>query len=202
MHSGTMALFRTSALLACFILAMQPGSAGDRHQANAEAAGQKLKFVQSSSSRPIATFSIVARDAATGDYGIAVQSKYFAVGDVVPFAKADTGALATQAVGNPRHGPAGLKLMGEGVPAEGVIERLLAQDPKAGYRQIGVVDAKGDGESDREREPSSSTGRHFQHYEVAQILSTGHREKDSLCVSRERIGCISTSRQSRKAYNV
>ena len=144
MRSSTMALFRTSALLASVVLAMQPGSAAERQQAIAVAAGNESQFVQGSSSRPIATYSIVARDPATGDYGIAVQSKYFAVGDVVPFAKADTGALATQAVGNPRHGPAGLKLMGEGVPAAEVIEQLLAQDPKAGYRQIGVVDSKGD----------------------------------------------------------
>ena len=144
MHSGTMVLFRTSALLASFVLAMQPGSAGDRHDATAAATVQKNQFGIGSSKRPITTFSIVARDPVTGDYGIAVQSKYFAVGDVVPFAKANTGALATQAVGNPKHGPAGLKLMREGVHAEEVIKQLLAQDPKADLRQIGVVDARGD----------------------------------------------------------
>jgi uncharacterized Ntn-hydrolase superfamily protein len=57
------------------------------------------------------TFSIVAYDPETGDYGVAVQSKYFAVGDIVPFAKADTRALATQARGNLRYGPEGLKLI-------------------------------------------------------------------------------------------
>jgi len=92
---------------------------------------------------PVTTFSIVAYDPETGDYGIAVQSKYFAVGDVVPFAEAGTGALATQARGNILHGPEGLKLLGQGVPAKEVIRRLIDKDPLRDGRQLGVVDAKG-----------------------------------------------------------
>lgn len=92
---------------------------------------------------PITTFSIVAYDPGTGDYGIGVQSKYFAVGDVVPFAAADTGALATQARGNILHGPEGLELLGEGVPAEEVIRRLIDKDPLGEGRQLGVIDASG-----------------------------------------------------------
>lgn len=144
MYRGTMAVLRTSALLASFVLVMQLGSVDDIQEVAAAARGQASKPKDGTQQRPITTFSIVARDPVTGDYGIAVQSKYFAVGDVVPFAKANTGALATQAVGNPKHGPAGLKLMREGVPAEEVIKQLLAQDPKTDLRQIGVVDTRGD----------------------------------------------------------
>jgi uncharacterized Ntn-hydrolase superfamily protein len=92
---------------------------------------------------PITTFSIVAYDPGTGDYGIGVQSKYFAVGDVVPFAAADTGALATQARGNILHGPEGLELLAEGVPAEEVIHSLIDKDPLKEGRQLGVIDATG-----------------------------------------------------------
>ena len=92
---------------------------------------------------PITTFSIVAYDPETGDYGVGVQSKYFAVGDVVPFAAADTGALATQARGNILHGPEGLGLLAEGVPAKEVIRRLIDKDPLGEGRQLGVVDGNG-----------------------------------------------------------
>ncbi len=91
----------------------------------------------------IATFSIVARDPETGDYGVAVQSRYFAVGEVVPHAKAKVGAVATQARGNLLYGPQGLALLGEGLAAEEVIQRLLAPDPLRDERQVGVVDAVG-----------------------------------------------------------
>lgn len=118
-----------------------------------------------SANYPITTFSIVAFDPETGDYGIAVQSKYFAVGDVVPFARAQTGALATQARGNPLHGPAGLKLMHEGVAADEVIARLLAEDPKSASRQIGVVDSKGRSATYTGSEclpwAGGATGRHY-----------------------------------------
>ena len=92
---------------------------------------------------PITTFSIVAYDPETGDYGIGVQSKYFAVGDVVPFAEANIGALATQARGNILHGPAGLKLLSQGMSSREVIQRLIEQDPESDSRQLGVVDTNG-----------------------------------------------------------
>lgn len=91
----------------------------------------------------IATFSIVAFDPETGDYGVAVQSKYFSVGSVVPFARAGTGALATQARGNPEHGPAGLDMMSEGMVAAEVLKQLIDNDPQGDDRQVGVVDAQG-----------------------------------------------------------
>lgn len=92
---------------------------------------------------PITTFSIVAWDPETGDYGVGVQSKYFAVGDVVPFAWAETGALATQARGNPVHGNQALELLRRGLSADAVLERLMRDDQHRDSRQVGLVDGKG-----------------------------------------------------------
>lgn len=91
----------------------------------------------------IATFSIVAYDPQTGDYGVAVQSRYFAVGAVVPHAAAATGAIATQARGNLLYGPQGLALLDDGRAADDVIQRLLAQDALRDERQVGVIDRDG-----------------------------------------------------------
>ena len=93
---------------------------------------------------PIATFSIVARDPATGDYGVAVQSRFFAVGEVVPHAAANTGAVATQARANLLYGDQGLALLGSGMSAESVIETLTRADPLRAHRQVGVVDRRGE----------------------------------------------------------
>jgi uncharacterized Ntn-hydrolase superfamily protein len=105
-------------------------------------------FTQSNLPEPvtaphIATFSIVARDPETGDYGVAVQSRYFAVGDVVPHAAAETGAIATQARGNLLYGAQGLALLAEGKAADDVIEQLVNPDPLRSERQVGVVDQRG-----------------------------------------------------------
>ncbi|HEU5089222.1 MAG TPA: DUF1028 domain-containing protein [Roseiflexaceae bacterium] len=91
----------------------------------------------------IATFSIVAHDAATGDLGIAVASKFLAVGAVVPFAQAGAGAVATQARANMRFGPHGLALMAGGRSAEETIAELIAADSESEHRQVGMVDARG-----------------------------------------------------------
>ena len=92
---------------------------------------------------PVATFSIVGYDAETGDLGIAVQSKFFAVGSVVPWAEAGVGAIATQSWANTTYGPNGLKLLRSGLSAEQTLERLIADDPGRATRQVGIVDAKG-----------------------------------------------------------
>jgi uncharacterized Ntn-hydrolase superfamily protein len=89
------------------------------------------------------TFSIVALDAATGDLGVAVQSKFLAVGAVVPWARAGIGAVATQAYANTDFGPTGLRLLTDGLPAAAAMGRLLADDPGREDRQVGMVDAKG-----------------------------------------------------------
>jgi uncharacterized Ntn-hydrolase superfamily protein len=89
------------------------------------------------------TFSIVARDPATGDLGVAVASKFLAVGAVVPWARAGVGAIATQALANVRYGPDGLAALEGGGGAEGVLADLIAADDGRADRQAGIVDAHG-----------------------------------------------------------
>jgi uncharacterized Ntn-hydrolase superfamily protein len=89
------------------------------------------------------TFSIVGFDAETADVGVAVQSKYFAVGAVVPWARAGVGAVATQAAGRAAYGPEILELLSGGLAPEEAIERALAGDERRETRQLGVVDASG-----------------------------------------------------------
>ncbi|HEX5824157.1 MAG TPA: DUF1028 domain-containing protein [Candidatus Limnocylindrales bacterium] len=89
------------------------------------------------------TFSIVARDAATGDLGVAVQSKFLAVGAVVPWARAGVGAVATQAFANVGYGPDGLAALAAGATAAQAIERLVGADDLRAERQVGIVDAAG-----------------------------------------------------------
>lgn len=87
------------------------------------------------------TFSIVARDPKTGDLGIAVASKFLAVGSVVPHARASVGAVATQALANVRYGPAGLDLLASGLSAPEALNRLTADDEGRTHRQAGIVDS-------------------------------------------------------------
>jgi uncharacterized Ntn-hydrolase superfamily protein len=98
------------------------------------------------------TYSIVARDAATGDLGIAVQSKFLAVGAVVPWVRAGVGAVATQSYANVAYGPDGLALLDGGASAQETLDRLVAGDALQDQRQAGIVDAHGRG--------ATHTGRH------------------------------------------
>jgi len=98
------------------------------------------------------TYSIVARDDATGDLGVAVQSKFLAVGAVVPWVRAGVGAIATQSHANVAYGPDGLGLLGGGASAQETLDRLVAADALRDQRQAGVVDAHGRG--------ATHTGRH------------------------------------------
>src|SRR6516225_8106729 len=91
----------------------------------------------------IHTFSIVAFDPATGELGVAVESKYFGVGSVVPWAKAGVGAVATQARGKMSFGPDGLRLMEKGDSPHDALEKLLADDSHAAERQVAFIDAQG-----------------------------------------------------------
>src|SRR5512147_997978 len=93
--------------------------------------------------RRVATFSIVGYDPQTGDLGIAVQSKFLAVGAIVPWARAGVGAIATQAWANTSYGPRGLELLAEGESPDEVVATLTAADPQADQRQFGIVDARG-----------------------------------------------------------
>lgn len=89
------------------------------------------------------TYSIVALDSATGDLGVAVQSKFLAVGAVVPWAQAEIGAIATQSFANVAYGPDGLAALREGLPAGEVLSRLTEADDLREERQLGVVDRHG-----------------------------------------------------------
>src|SRR6266536_6379042 len=89
------------------------------------------------------TFSLVAYDPANGDLGVAVASKFLAVGAVVPWAQARVGAVATQAGANTTYGPRGLELLKQGIPPEQVGATLIGLDAKASERQFGIVDAQG-----------------------------------------------------------
>jgi uncharacterized Ntn-hydrolase superfamily protein len=93
--------------------------------------------------RTVATYSIAACDLDAGQWGVATQSKFLAVGSVVPWAEPGVGAVATQAYANPRYGPEGLRLLREGLSAEEVVARLTADDPDRDHRQLGVVDGGG-----------------------------------------------------------
>ena len=89
------------------------------------------------------TFSIVAFDAATGQLGVAVQSKAFAVGRAVPWLQAGVGAVATQANANPHYGPRGLELLKAGYSPADALAELTQADPGRKIRQVGMVDAQG-----------------------------------------------------------
>src|ERR1051326_8275886 len=92
----------------------------------------------------VATYSIAACDLEAEQWGVATQSKFLAVGSVVPWAEPEVGAIATQAYANPRYGPDGLALLREGVPAQRVVERLTHADDGRDHRQLDIVDARGE----------------------------------------------------------
>lgn len=91
----------------------------------------------------VATFSIVARDPATGELGVAVQSRAFRAGAIVSYAKAGVGAIATQAAANQTYGPRGLALLELGLSPDEVVEHLTGSDPGRDRRQLAVIDARG-----------------------------------------------------------
>src|SRR5213592_4283097 len=93
--------------------------------------------------RTIATYSIAACDLDSGQWGVATQSKFLAVGSVVPWAEPHVGAIATQAYANPRYGPEGLALLRSGASAEETVAALTAGDKGRDNRQVGIVDAQG-----------------------------------------------------------
>jgi len=89
------------------------------------------------------TFSIVARDPDTGDLGVAVQSHYFSVGPIVPWAEPGVGAVATQSLVEVSYGPKGLALMRDGKSAKDALRELLGKDPNREVRQVAMIDAHG-----------------------------------------------------------
>lgn len=97
----------------------------------------------SAQARPVHTYSIVARDSATGQLGVAVQSHWFSVGSIVTWAEAGVGAIATQSFVEPSYGKFGLDLMRGGKTAQEALKGLLAADAHPDVRQVAFVDAKG-----------------------------------------------------------
>ena len=93
--------------------------------------------------RPVATYSIVARDPKTGELGVAVQSHWFSVGPIVPWAEAGVGAVATQSLVDPAYGPLGLELMTAGRSGPAALASLLAGDEGRDVRQVAMIDATG-----------------------------------------------------------
>ena len=91
----------------------------------------------------ISTFSIVARDSKTGELGVAVQSKFVAVGSVVPYARAGIGAIASQAWGNPRYGSVGLELLASGKSALEAVDLMTSADPHRNSRQLAIIGTDG-----------------------------------------------------------
>jgi uncharacterized Ntn-hydrolase superfamily protein len=106
------------------------------------------------------TYSIVARDPATGEMGVAVQSHWFSVGSIVTWAEAGVGAVATQSFVDPGYGVRGLELMRRGTPAPDALQQLIANDPQRDGRQVAMIDASG--------HVSAYTGR-------SAIAAAGHR---------------------------
>jgi uncharacterized Ntn-hydrolase superfamily protein len=106
------------------------------------------------------TFSIVARDPATGEMGVAVQSHWFSVGSIVTWAEAGVGAVATQSFVDPGYGPRGLELMRNGVAAPAALDQLVKADNQRDGRQVAMIDASG--------RVSAYTGR-------SAIASAGHK---------------------------
>jgi uncharacterized Ntn-hydrolase superfamily protein len=92
---------------------------------------------------PVTTYSIVARDSVTGEMGVAVQSHYFSVGPIVPWAEAGVGAVATQSLVLVDYGPNGLALMRGGMSAPAALDSLLRADPNPSVRQVAMIDAQG-----------------------------------------------------------
>ena len=93
--------------------------------------------------RPVSTYSLAACDLERGQWGVATQSKFLAVGAIVPWAEPQAGAIATQSYANPRYGLDGLALLRQGLAADDVVSRLTEADDGRDQRQVGVVDAAG-----------------------------------------------------------
>lgn len=93
--------------------------------------------------RPVHTYSIVARDPRTGEMGVAVQSHWFAIGSLVPWGKAGVGVVATQSFIDTRYGTSGIKLMEDGWSAKQALQAIKAADPHPEIRQVAMLDFKG-----------------------------------------------------------
>jgi len=140
----------------------------------------------------VATYSIVACDLDAGQWGVAVESKFLAVGSVVPWAEPHVGAIATQSYANPRYGPDGLALLREGRSAEDVVELLTAADDGRAERQVGVVDAQGRAATfTGEACHDWAGGRTGNGYAAQGNILVSHATVDALAVTFEQNGHLS-----------
>src|SRR5436309_15653656 len=123
-----------------------------------------------------ATFSIVARDPETGDLGVAVQSHYFSVGPIVPWAEPGVGAVATQSLVEVSYGPKGLQMMSSGRGAKQTLEELLSQDSNKEVRQVAMIDSHGDVAAWTGKRCIPSAGDHVgaQYSVQANLMSNDH----------------------------
>lgn len=134
----------------------------------------------------VATYSIVGFDPKTGDLGVAVQSKFFGVGTVVPFAKAGVGAVATQASANVSYGPRALKLLEEGKSVDEIVKILPADDELRERRQFGVIDAKGNAAAHTGGECLPFAGHHVgKNFTVQGNILAGKEVLDAMAAAFE-----------------
>jgi len=132
----------------------------------------------------VATYSIVACDLDEKQWGVAVQSKFLAVGSVVPWAEPQVGAIATQAYANPSYGPNGLALLRGGLSANEVVERLTSEDAGRDQRQLGVVDANGGS--------ASWTGRRCNDW-AGHRNGAGYAAQGNILVGEETVNALATT---------
>ena len=135
------------------------------------------------------TYSLVACDLERGEWGVGVQSKFLAVGAVVPWAAAHVGALATQSYANPRYGPDGLALLGDGLSAEEVIDSLTSSDKDKALRQVGVVDGRG--------RAASFTGEGC-HEWAGGRTGDGYAAQGNILVSAETVDALAATFESKR----
>jgi uncharacterized Ntn-hydrolase superfamily protein len=132
----------------------------------------------------VATYSIVACDLEARQWGVAVQSKFLAVGSVVPWAEPEVGAIATQAYANPTYGPNGLALLRDGLCASEVVERLTSEDEGREERQVGIVDGRG--------ESASWTGTGCNDW-AGHRTGTGYAAQGNILVGEETVTALATT---------
>ncbi|TWT04960.1 DUF1028 domain-containing protein [Planomicrobium sp. CPCC 101079] len=137
----------------------------------------------------VATFSIVGADPNTGEVGVAVQSKFLAVGSVVPWAKANVGAVATQSWANTNYGPRGLELLEKGLSPEEAISKLVEDDPGKNLRQVAIINHKG--------EASAFTGEECFDW-AGHKVGKHHSSQGNILVSEETVTAMSETFEQTK----
>lgn len=135
----------------------------------------------------VATYSIAACDLGSGQWGVATQSKFLAVGSVVPWAEVGVGAIATQAYANPRYGPDGLALLREGLSAQEVVDRLTSADDEREHRQLGVVDGRGGS--------ASFTGTECMDW-AGGAIGPGYAAQGNILVGEETVAALASTFES------